>query len=491
MDKQHFQFIIVGAGFAGIAAAIGLKQKGFHDFVILERASDIGGVWRDNTYPGAICDVPSELYSYSFFPAPDFNSNFPTQTEILSYIKRCFTHYDLKDSLRLQSEVTKMQWNASNKHWEVEVNKKTLTCQYLIHALGALSEPTWPQNLPGFSEFQGPRLHTAHWNSHLDLKNKNIAVIGTGASAIQIIPELQKVAKKLFVIQRNPAWILPRPYQEHSPARQSLLKKFPFLLKVSRFFTYLNLEKNILFFRNRTLNAWAEQNAKSFLDSEIKNPVLQKQLTPKYAFGCKRVLLSNDYYQSLQAENVTVLDSRKVRFTDSNIMSDDGLAHSCDIIICATGFETKNKASYAMIYNDKDLSLGKRWQSEGQHTYLGTMVHGYPNLFLLAGPRTGLGHSSMIYIIESQVEFLVKLVEQAHQHDVVAFEPKAEAEISERAMLNHTLSQSVWGWENCQSWYQDSTGVAASLWPHFSFLFRRNLRKNHWQDFQLYLKNQK
>lgn len=468
---SYHKLIILGSGFGGLAAAIRLSQSGENDFIVLEQASDVGGVWRDNIYPGCVCDVPSHLYSFSFFPNSNWSNHFPAREEIHDYIKNCVSKFNLFSHIKFNHKMLQMNWDEAQAQWVIKTNQGVFKSQFVIGAFGSLSVPKIPQ-LPGVNNFQGESFHSSAWPKKYSAKNLNVAVIGTGASAIQIIPQLQNVAKNVIVFQRTPPWILPRPEGKISERLKDCFKRFPLLQKALRLKIFLALELNVFGFLNPYLMSRAQLKALDHLNSSIEDPGLAKQLTPNYSIGCKRILLSNDYYPSFNNPNQKLINSTVSEVGKSTLLDNMGNRHDVDTIIYATGFKIVDNPTSDVIFGKNKASLSQFW-SGTPHAYLGTTIANFPNLFILQGPNSGLGHSSIIFMLESQVEHILKLIHFVAQKPAQIIEVKAEVQHNFNQSIRLKMKKSIWLQGGCSSWYLDANGNNVSLWPGSSLSFRK------------------
>lgn len=470
-DEPHVRTAIVGAGFSGLGMAIRLRQEGMNDFVVLERADGIGGTWQDSAYPGAACDVPSSLYSYSFEPDPDWTRAFPEQPEILRYLHRCAARHGLSPHLRLGHEVVDCRWQADAGCWRIRTTRGQLTAESMVIATGPLSEPTVP-DLPGLDEFDGAAFHAMRWDSSVDLRDQRVAVVGTGASAAQLIPEIQPEVAALHVFQRTPAWVLPRWDRTKPLAERVLLRRVPALQRLARTTSYLWREALLLgLAHDQRLIRPVEWLARRYLHSQVPDARLRSALTPDYTLGCKRLILSNDYYRAITQPNTELVTSgiRKVR--RDSIVTSDGRERQVDTIIFATGFEPANRIIADRVYGRGDRSLYETWQ-DGAQAYLGTAVAGFPNLFILLGPNTISGQNSSLLTMESQVEYVLGALTFMRRSGSTAVEVHHEVQGTFSADLQKRMRGTVWS-SGCMSWYLDEHGRNTALWPGSTRNFRR------------------
>ena len=422
--------LVVGAGFAGLAMAVRLKQAGIDDFVILERGDDVGGTWRDNTYPGAACDVPSHLYSFSFAPNPRWTRAFSPQWEILDYLRDVARRYGIVPHLRLGTGAAALRWDDGERHWVVDVERQAeagsddaggnggYTADVVVGAMGALSEPSLP-DIPGIETFAGTLFHSAGWDHTHDLAGERVAVIGTGASAIQFVPEIQPAVAHLDVYQRTPPWIVPRRDRALRPLERRLFRAVPAVQQAIRAGIYWVRELLAFGFTHPQRMVPIQRLAAAHLARQVRDPDLRTRLTPDYTIGCKRILISNDWYPALQQPNVELVSDGIAEVRPHSVVTADGSERPTDTIICGTGFHVTDFPAGRRIHGPGGATLSDVWQARGSmEAYLGTTVAGFPNLFLLVGPNTGLGHTSMVFMIESQVAYVVDAL--AHMESTAA-----------------------------------------------------------------------
>ena len=463
------QVAIVGSGFGGLATAHYLKQAGVHDFLILERAGDVGGVWRDNSYPGCACDVQSHLYSFSFAPNPDWSRAFSPQAEIFAYLKRCAQDLGLMPHVRLNHEVKQARWDEASATWRIQTNQGEVRAQHLVGAFGSLSDPLIPK-LPGVEAFKGEVFHSANWPQSFNPKGKRIAVVGTGASALQFIPAIQPNVARMHVFQRTPPWVLPRHDGPISARARALFRKLPWLQRLARAQVYVHREALALGFLHPRFMARTQAKALRHMHAAVKDPVLRRKLTPDYTLGCKRILISNTYYPSLAQANVEVVTEGVKQVTADGIVGQDGVCRPVDAIIYGTGFQTKDLPFTHLIHDGNGRSLASAWQGSPQ-AYMGTTVHGFPNLYLLHGPNIGLGHTSVVYMLEAQAKHIVGVVKLAQARGYDAVEPTASAQQRFLTRIEKMMRGTVWVAGGCESWYLDETGRNSSIWPGFTFSY--------------------
>lgn len=485
---MEIDILIVGAGFAGLGMGIRLRQAGLDNFLILEQASGLGGTWYDNRYPGAACDVPSHLYSYSFENNPNWSREYATQAQILAYLERCADKYGVRPHMRFRRKVVGARFDEGRGVWSVQTEDgRTYTARVLIASCGALSRPAYPQ-LQGLTTFQGPMFHTARWRPDAALEDKRVAVIGTGASAVQIVPELAARVRSLSVFQRTPGWVLPKPDNEIGVAARARFAKHAWLQKLARLIQYVRLEIGApTFVRSPKwldLGRVFERMALRHLDQAVADPSLRAKLTPAYRIGCKRVLLSNDYYPALQRDNTELVTDPIREVTRTGITTGDGREHGFDAIVLATGFQAAEMFAPFAVRGRGGRELGELWK-QGAEAYLGTAVSGFPNFFMLIGPNTGLGHNSLVYMIESQIAYVLDALRTLRERDLKTLEVQKPVQDAFNRRLRGKLARTVWATGGCHSWYQTRTGKITTLWPGFTFEYRWRLRRFDLHNYEL------
>ncbi len=476
--EQPLRIAIVGTGFAGLGMAIRLQQAGIEDFVILEKAGDVGGTWRDNHYPGCACDVQSHLYSFSFAPNPEWSRMFSPQPEIWSYLRKCADQYGLRPYIRFNSEVQSARWDEKAGLWRVQIaGGRELSAKVLISGMGGLSRPAYPVGVRGLEKFRGKTFHSQDWDHGYDLKGKRVAVIGTGASAIQFVPQIQKEVAQLDLYQRTPPWILPKPDRAVSDFEQRLFRRLPLAQRLFRGAIYAMMETRVLGFTvNPKIMNLVKRIALRHIHRHVKDPELRAKLTPDYTVGCKRVLISNDYYPALAQANVDVISSGIREVRAGSIVGQDGTERPVDAIIFGTGFHATDPMPKGVLFGRGGLDIVDTWK-DGPEAYKGTTVAGFPNLFLIVGPNTGLGHNSMVYMIESQVNYVMDALRKMDAGGVRSLEVKPEVQARFNGAIQARLSRAVWTAGGCKSWYLHPSGKNTSLWPGFTFQFRRQTRR--------------
>jgi cation diffusion facilitator CzcD-associated flavoprotein CzcO len=472
----HHRVAVIGTGFGGIGSVIRLRQRGITDVVAFEKAGEVGGTWRDNTYPGCQCDVPSHLYSFSFAPNPEWTRAFAPQPEIQAYLRRVVDEHGVRDNLRFHHEVLEARWHPGERRWAIRTTGGNYSADLLVSAHGGLSHPSVP-DLPGLDTFAGTVFHSAAWDHDHDLRGQRVAVIGTGASAVQIVPHVQAAAGHLTVFQRTAAWVLPRVDRAVPAWQRRLYRRVPWLAKVNRALQFVSREPMVVVLAKRpALGRRIERIGAAHLERQVADPELRARLTPSFALGCKRILLSNDYYRALTQPNTELVTAGIRTVGPHGITTDDGVDHPLDAIILATGFAVTDHPIARIIHGVGGRSLHDAWQA-GQRAYLGTTVPGFPNLFMLMGPNTALGHSSVVYMLESQINYIASAVQQMDRYDLGAVDvmPSAAAAFAEE--MHDRLARSVWNSGGCRSWYLDAQGRNTTMWPGFLLEYRARTRR--------------
>jgi cation diffusion facilitator CzcD-associated flavoprotein CzcO len=469
---ERHEVVIVGAGFSGMGAAIGLKRAGIHDLVLLDRGETVGGTWRDNTYPGAACDVPSHLYSFSFAPNPGWSRSFSPQPEILAYLERTARDFGILRHIRFRHTVVAARWDETEARWFVATDQGTrFSARFLVAAAGPLSEPVVPP-IPGLDAFPGKVFHSARWDHDHDLSGERVAIVGTGASSIQFAPHVQREAQHLTIFQRTPAWIVPRADRELTRLERWAFRRFPLTQRFARTVDYWLREVYVFGFALDTrLLGLAERAALEHLQRQVPDPDLRRKLTPGYLLGCKRVLISNDFYPILNEPNVDLVAAgvREVRGT--TVVAADGTEVEVDTVIFGTGFEV-TKPPIAKVVRGPGGTLADAW-ADGMRAYRGAQVNGFPNLFLLVGPNTGLGHNSIVFMAEAQIRYVVDAVRTMNAAAAPAVDVREDVQQAWDDAVQRDLTGTVWTSGGCSSWYLDESGRNSTLWPRFTWQFRR------------------
>jgi len=482
VEREDVRVLVIGTGFAGIAMAVALREQGEdgQGVVLLERGEEVGGTWRDNTYPGAACDVPSQLYSLSFAPNPRWSHSFSRQPEIQDYLVRTAREHGVSAMTRFGTEVTGAQWDPQAQRWLVDAvhdgRPVGLRAQFLISAVGALSDPAYPR-VDGLESFRGSMFHSSRWDHDHDLTGERVAVIGTGASAIQFVPQVQRVAGHLTVFQRTPPWVMPRTDRPLRAVEHAAYSRFPAVQRLARQAIYWGRETYAVGFTRRPgVLKVAERIASWHLHRQVRDPALRAQLTPDYAIGCKRILISNDYYPALTQPNVSVQTAAIRAVTPTGITTVDGVHHEVDTIVVGTGFQVTDMPMARWLRDGAGRTLAELWAGR-MRSHLGTTVAGLPNLFLLVGPNTGLGHSSQVFMIEQQVGYVAQAIAATAAREAATVEVREDVLAAYDAELVWRMARTVWATGGCRSWYLDAEGHNTTLWPDFTFRFRSRLAR--------------
>lgn len=476
--------IVIGSGFAGIGLAIALKKAGYQHIHVLEKHDGVGGVWRDNTYPGAACDVPSHLYSYSFERQYQWPNKFAGQADIRAYIEYCARKYDVLRHVHFNTEVVAASFDEQAQQWVVHcADGAIMRARFLVPACGQLNRPVVP-DIEGIAQFGGTLFHSAAWDHAFDAKGRRVAVVGTGASAIQFIPTLAAQAGRLVVLQRSPPYIIPRHDRFYSARELGWLRRLPWLRALSRLRTYLLYETRVLGF------TWLQPAMVPFralwwwhMCRVIKNPRLREKLTPQYRMGCKRILMSDDYYPALARPNVSVDTQAIERVEATGVRMRDGSLHEVDAIVLATGFHATDFLAPMRISGRNGELLEQAWQT-GAYAHLGIGMPGFPNLFMLYGPNTNLGHNSIIYMLESQIRHIVDALDFCDRQAVRTVEPDADVCRRYNDSLQQRLRNTVWN-AGCSSWYVNEHGRQTNNWPGFTFEYRYRVRRFDPHEYRL------
>jgi cation diffusion facilitator CzcD-associated flavoprotein CzcO len=474
---QTPQVVIIGTGFGGIGMAIELKRAGVESFTILEKADEVGGVWRENTYPGAACDIPSPYYSFSYEPNPTWPSRFSRQPDIQDYLKRVVDKYGLGPHIRFGVEVITATFDQGRWHLDTAAGER-ITADVFIPATGQLSRPAMP-GIPGVESFRGPAFHSATWDHSVDLTGKRVAVIGTGASAVQFVPEIQPEAARLTVFQRSAPWILPRPEVEYRPWHHTMFRRLPVTQQAERFGFWLLCEVLSLGLVDvKPITRLFAAVSRAHLRRQVPDPVLRAKLTPDYTPGCKRGLFSGDYLPALGKPNVTVETTAIREIVPEGVRTEDGVLHEADVIVYGTGFKATEFLAPMAIHGVDGQKLADTW-SEGAHAYLGMAVPGFPNLFMMYGPNTNLGVGSIVYMLESQARYIRQAV--ARLDGKSSLDVRAEVASVYDGKIQARLDRSVW--TTCSSWYRNAAGRITNNWPGTVSAYRLATRRLNPADY--------
>jgi len=466
---------IIGAGFGGICMGIKLRRAGI-PFTILEKADGVGGVWRDNTYPGAACDIPSHLYSYSFEPSHDWSRKYGTQPEIESYIDHCARRYGVLERIRFGQEVIGARFDEKSAQWRIDLaGGEQVASQFLVAATGQLSLPADPR-LPGLDLFSGKVFHSARWDHDYDLRGKRVAVVGTGASAIQFVPKIAPLVEQLHVLQRSAPYVLPKPDRPYTRLEKYLYRHFGSALVASRTRQYVYHEARVLPLTKGVGVKAVEKAWQRYFTAEVPDEKLRAVLRPDYPIGCKRVLISNDWYPAMNRPNVEVIPAGLTEVKPEGFVAADGSERTVDTIIFGTGFATNDFLAPMTIIGRDGLELHEVWRDRGgAEAFKGIGVSGFPNLFILYGPNTNLGHNSIIYMLESQSDYVLAALRHTASHGAKWLDVRPEAHAEYNAEVQKQLKKTVWQ-AGCDSWYVTEAGKNTNNWPGFTFDYRRETR---------------
>jgi cation diffusion facilitator CzcD-associated flavoprotein CzcO len=473
---HHVHVGIIGAGFAGLGMAIALRRAGMTDFVVWERDPEIGGTWWANTYPGCQCDIPSHLYSFSFALNPEWRRTYAPQAEIEDYLRRVTDEFGLRPYIETSCAVTSAAWDEASDRWRVSTERGAFTADVLVAAPGPLSEPAMP-DVPGLDTFAGTTFHTAGWNHDHDLTGRRVAVIGTGASAIQAVPEIQPLVEHLTVFQRTPPWVVPHRDRPITDAERAIYRRAPALQRAVRTGVYLGRELLVPALVHRPqLMKVLQKVARKHLEEHVADPELRAKLTPDYTLGCKRILPSNRWYPAITQPNVELVTDGIDHVRADGIVDRGGALHEVDTIVFATGFYVTDVRMADRVTGAAGTTLAAAWDGSPE-AYRGTTVTGFPNLFFLVGPNTGLGHNSIVFMIEAQLAYVMDALRTMARANATRVEVRPEAQRAYNERLQRRLATTVWNTGGCSSWYLDRNGRNATIWPDFTFRFWGQLRR--------------
>jgi cation diffusion facilitator CzcD-associated flavoprotein CzcO len=484
LDRIETGTVVIGAGFSGLGMAIRFRMDGRTDFVVLEKAGDLGGTWLGNTYPGCGCDIPSHVYSYSFAQNPGWTHTYPPQREILAYLNRLADRYQLREAIRFGVEMTSARWDADESRWHVTTSTgQVYVAQFLVTAIGSLHIPYVPR-LPGLERFTGAVFHSSRWDHDLDLTGKRVAVIGTGSSAVQFVPKIAEEVGKLHLFQRTPAWILPKSEAPTPRWLRAALRWVPGLQRAYRALLYWQLEARAIPFNYvPALIRGGQTMALRHMHRSIADPALRAKLTPNYKLGCKRVVMSDDFYPALCRDNVELVTDWITEVGEDHVVDTAGVRRQVDAIIFGTGFHVTDAFHRQHITGRDGRDLGSQWRDGGNETHLGITTAGYPNLFFLLGPNTTVGHNSTVFMIESQIRYVAKAIRYADRTRAGTIEVTRAAQDRYQADIQRRLVRGVWN-TGCDTWFLDSKGVNRALWPGFSWQYRLRTRTFDPADYQ-------
>jgi len=484
MPAKVHDVLIIGAGFAGLGTAIQLRKQGIIDIVVLERGTEVGGTWRDNQYPGAACDIPSNLYSFSFARNPQWSRGYSGSREILGYIRHLANHYKLMPMIRFGHNVEALAWDDRLGLWTITLSgREPVQARSVVMAQGPLSNAGFP-NIRGIDAFKGHKIHSARWDHDYDFTGKRVAVIGTGASAVQIIPELVKVADKVKVFQRTPGWVLPRADYaapewtkqlfKHLPASQTAVRRAMYWIHESMAFGMI---------WNTPMTRALEMLGTRFREHQVKDAWMRRQLTPDFRIGCKRVLMTNDYYPALQKPNCELITWPIANLSEKGIRSVEGLEHQVDCIVFATGFEVSKNGAPFKITGIGGRQLNDEW-ARGAQAYKSVNVSGYPNLFITFGPNSGPGHNSALVYMESQIDYITQAIGMLVKESVRVLDVRSDAQARYNAVIQKRLAKTNWN-SGCKSWYLTEDGFNATMYPGFATQFAQQMARFERKDYRV------
>jgi cation diffusion facilitator CzcD-associated flavoprotein CzcO len=485
-EETAVDVLIIGGGFSGLCMAIKLRESGMNSFLLIEKSEDIGGTWHDNRYPGCACDIPSHLYSFSFEPSPDWSRMYPGQREIHDYLKRCVERYEIASNIRLNTRFHEAIWDESETVWHAAAGESMrIRARVLVSGIGGLHVPHYPE-LKGIESFSGPQFHSSNWNHAVELAGKNVAVVGTGASAIQFVPQIAPRVGKLYLFQRTPPWIVPRMDFAMAEKWKQRFRRFPLIMRAFRQFIFWRQEFRVLgFLGNRFVRGKATEIATHQLEKQVQDPKLRAALKPNYELGCKRVLVSDDFYPALTRTNVELVTDGIAEVRGDSIVTADGVERPIDVLIFGTGFRATEPLIGIRLVGRDGLEIHDAWR-ERMSAYLGVTVAGFPNLFLLLGPNTGLGHNSVVLMIEAQVRYVMSCLAlmKRQKKRVLEVRPETQKEFVED--IHRRLEGTVWQSGGCRSWYQDPrTGENTTLWPGSVVAYARRTKSVSPADYEL------
>jgi cation diffusion facilitator CzcD-associated flavoprotein CzcO len=472
-DRRHYRVAVIGAGFGGVAVGAALGRAGT-DYVILERSGEVGGTWRDNTYPGCRCDIPSHLYSLSFAPTPEWSHTYSAQPEILAYLRQTADRLGVRGRVRLGHEVLGARWDPAACRWLLDTSGGPFSADVLISANGPLAEPAVP-DLPGLDDFGGPVFHTARWDAGASLDGLRVGVIGTGASAIQVVPAIAPRVASLSVFQRTPAWVLPHTDRPIRSWERAVYRRVPAAQRAVRSAVYWQRELVAsAMVKDPRRMALIAMMAKRHLERQVPDQALREKLTPRYTPGCKRMVPSNDFYPALLQPHVELVTEPVERLTGRGLVA-GGRTHELDALILATGFHVTDNPIMARIQGADGRRLADIWAAGGPKAFLATTVAGFPNLFLVNGPNSGIGHTSLLVMTEAQLPYITGAISAMDDRGIAALDLRADVQQRYNDWLDGKLSKTVWNTGGCQSWYLHAHGRNSALWPDYTWRFRRLL----------------
>jgi cation diffusion facilitator CzcD-associated flavoprotein CzcO len=490
-SKHTKSFAIIGSGFSGLCLAIQLKKIGHDNFTIYEKAPSLGGTWRENTYPGAECDIPSALYSFSFESNPNWSRKWSEQPEILQYMEHCAQKYQILAHIKFNQNCTKLKFQEDKQNWLVTCsNEVTSTGEekeydIVVSGVGQLHKPATP-DIDGAENFQGKQFHSAQWNHDLSLNGKTVNVIGNAASAVQFIPQIAPKVKQLNIFQRSSNWIVPKNDRKYFAIEKWLGRTFPFLTKIYRFYVWF-MADFVLYQITNSIGAnfiryQAKQRAIEYIDENIGDKALQKKLTPNYPIGAKRVLFSDDFYQALNRNNVHLICEGIKKIKNNGVVTVNNKSVPCDVLIYATGFETSIFLTPMTVIGKQELVLNNLWAEQGAEAYLGITHTGFPNFFMMYGPNTNLGHNSIILMIEAQSRYILSCLDALEEHGAQCLDVKAEVQNEYNQWLQQRMQGKIWS-EVDHSWYKTKDKVTNN-WSGRTSEYRKLTKSMNTQDFE-------
>ncbi|NDZ80120.1 NAD(P)/FAD-dependent oxidoreductase [Streptomyces sp. SID10853] len=482
--QRHLRVAVIGSGFSGLGMAIRLLQKGIDDFLVFERADEVGGTWRDNSYPGAACDVMSHLYSFSFAQNPNWKSTFGKRDELYSYLRDTADRFGVRPHIRFGHELLAARWDGTARRWHIETSQGDYTAQVLVSGTGYLSEAAIP-DIPGLADFEGTVFHSSRWRHDHDLAGRKVAVIGTGASAIQFVPKIQPTVGRLDLYQRTPAWIGPKNDKPTSPLQTKLLRGLPGYQNFRRNFNMWGREILAFVMKRPKVAGKMQKMADDHLKKSVADETLRARLTPDYVMACKRLLFSNAWYPAIQQPNVDLVTDAIARVEPHAVVTADGTEREIDTIVLGTGFKATDRPIAGRITGCDGRLLRDVWREHGMAAHRGTTVAGFPNLFLLLGPNTTLGHSSQVVMIEAQIGYVLDALKVMDKKGLASVEVRKTVQDDWNKRLQTRLDGTVWNAGNCKSWYLDEHGRNPSIWPTYTWRFRRHTKRFDPSEYRL------
>ncbi len=483
-SRPRRRVAIIGAGFSGICVAIHLRKSALYDFTIFEKAESLGGTWRDNSYPGAVCDVPSISYSYSFAMKLDWSRKWSPQSEILAYIEDCAHKYDVYRQIEFGTEIKHAEFDAERSVWVLTTKQGQVEeADILITGTGQLNRPMIP-DIPGLAEFEGPQFHSARWDHDIDLARKRIAVIGSAASAVQLVPEIAREAAQVTVLQRTPNWILPMGNRRYSETEIRRWKDHPWLARLYRWWTYLSFEARWPLFRgNRFMQKGAEKFAERYLEEVIRDPLLRESLTPDYPLGSRRLLASDHFLPAVNRDNVDLVTDKIDHVDAKNVVTASGRKIPADVLVLATGFRSTEFLAPMEVVGRGGKTLSDVWRN-GAEAYLGLTVTDFPNFFMMYGPNTNLGHNSIIFMIECQTAYIMDCLRRMDEEELSSLDLRPEVMERFNAKIQGELEQTVFAQAE-RSWYKTAAGKITNNWSTTTIRYWLQTRRVNLADYSV------